>query len=264
MRKIRLYSDLHQEHKSDQFKIEKIENEQDQILILAGDIAHLKSIMKGQYDDFFRDLNERFYAIFYVMGNHEYYEKFVFGDKNESNKIKNYFSKFNKINIMDRYQSPVIIDNVVFVGATLFTNLNKMPPSLIEKSSNDFKFIKYVNEGRYSKFKPNHWLREFNLDFTYIAKVVKDNADKKIVVITHHAVSEKSFDLIEDPTSNYTEFYRSKLDNFIKDNENIVFWAYGHIHTGSDFMVGKTRIKSNPIGYYNINDNEKESLVNID
>lgn len=263
MRTMRLYSDLHQEHKFGKFKINKTIDEENQILILAGDIAHMKDIINGEYDNFFNELNHRFYKIFYIMGNHEYYEKFTFGDKKASDKIKNYFSKFEKVNILDRYSNPVDVDGVLFVGATLFTDLNKMPPSLIEKSSNDFKLIKYVNEGRYSKFKPNHWLREFNLDFSYIAKVVKNNNDKKIVVITHHAVSEKSFDFVEDPTSNYTEFYRSKLDNFIKDNDNIIFWAYGHIHTKEDFYVGKTRIKSNPIGYEKINDDEKESIINI-
>lgn len=263
MKTIRLYSDLHQEHKFGKFQINKISDEENQVLILAGDIANMKDIVRGEYDNFFNDLNERFYAIFYVMGNHEYYGKFSFGDKKSSDKIKDYFSKFNKITILDRYATPVEIDGFLFVGATLFTDLNKLSPALIDKSSNDFKLIKYVNEGRYSKFKPVHWLREFNLDYSYIRNVVKNNNDKKIVVITHHAVSEKSFDLVEDPTVSYTEFYRSKLDNFIEENSHIVFWVYGHIHTKEDFMVGGTRVKSNPIGYYSVTDDEKNSILKV-
>ena len=78
MKTTRVYSDLHQEFKEKNFfKIEPIENEKEQNLVLAGDIYHLSHLNKKEkgvfFDNFFGDLPERFNKVFLVLGNHDFY-----------------------------------------------------------------------------------------------------------------------------------------------------------------------------------------------
>jgi predicted phosphodiesterase len=43
--------------------------------------------------------------------------------------------------------------------------------------------------------------------------------------------------------------YASDLSEFILDNENIKVWVHGHMHDPVDYMIGDTRVVSNPRGY---------------
>jgi hypothetical protein len=43
--------------------------------------------------------------------------------------------------------------------------------------------------------------------------------------------------------------YASDLNDMILDNENIKVWIHGHMHDPVDYMIGNTRVISNPRGY---------------
>lgn len=260
---LRIYSDLHQEFKPDNFfEIAELGNEKEQILVLAGDYYHFKNILNGETDKQLDSWSQRFKYIFFVPGNHDYYRKYTLGYEKYIQDINAYFAKFKNIYFLNRFNPSIEIDGIVFIGATLFTNLNKDSYALINREGiSDFKYIKYNYRGAFSKFKPIHWLTEFNQDFSHIKKEVEKNKDKKLVVITHHAVTSKSIDLAEDPHGKYTEYYRSDLDYFIKDNPNIAAWIHGHIHTPFDFKLFETRIKSNPIGYETLIDAHPENSI---
>jgi hypothetical protein len=43
--------------------------------------------------------------------------------------------------------------------------------------------------------------------------------------------------------------YCSAMDEFVLDHENIRVWLHGHMHDPVDYMIGNTRVLSNPRGY---------------
>lgn len=254
---LRIYSDLHQEFKEKKrFEIAVLPNEKEQILVLAGDIIKLKSIVN--YLDFFKNLNDRFKAVLYVFGNHEYYN-FKIG-KEYFKRIEKELSGFKKIHLLSRYTKPFKINGYKFVGATLWTNNDGI--YMKKEMSNDFKKITYHYKGQYSTFSPVFWRNEFHHDFKYLVENIKKN--EKTIVITHHAPSIKNEDP-DDLTGEYKVFYRNELDYYIKEYDNIKLWIHGHIHNKDDFIVGETRVFSNPIGYYDIIDESPEySLIELE
>jgi len=40
------------------------------------------------------------------------------------------------------------------------------------------------------------------------------------------------------------------MDSFIEKNPSISHWISGHVHHNNDYMIGATRMISNPRGYY--------------
>ena len=48
--------------------------------------------------------------------------------------------------------------------------------------------------------------------------------------------------------------YSSDLSEFILDHPQIKLWTHGHTHEDFDYLIGSTRIVSNPRGYINYED----------
>ena len=82
----------------------------------------------------------------------------------------------------------------------------------------------------------------------YIKRITKKYKNKKVVILTHHAPSIQScLDIYKDDLE--SACFASNLENFIKSNPNIVAWVHGHVHNHNDYMIGTTRVISNPVGY---------------
>jgi len=275
--KIRVYSDLHQEHQKkstypakffeNRFEISPFKNEQEQTLIIAGDLFYLKDmrdIKQPQYIDYVSELASRFKAVVYVFGNHEFYMSKL--GKAYVLKAAEALSHIPNLHILSRHTPSVVIDGVKFVGATLWTDLS-YNPSLYHSdrySSNDFKYITY-NESptRFMKFRPNHWLKEHVADLKWIKQEVA-NAEHPVVVVSHHAPTSISKDPVDDPEDLYAQFYRSNQDTYIEENPQIAMWIHGHIHYPYDYMMGKTRIFSNPMDYdIHIDSTPERSYIEI-
>lgn len=265
---IRVYSDIHQEVKSHfnipKFKIAELDNEKEQILILAGDYLSLRDL---KHEDVFLDLkklSDRFKKVLYVFGNHEYYNGKIGGVYDEKN-IEAIQSVSDNIFVLSRHTPSIIIDNIKFIGATLWTDFNGKEVNFfdVKNTSNDFKYIKSAHNG-YTKYKPKHWLSEHIADINWIKKEVKNSNDMDTIVITHHAPYKSAIDPVDDPKNIYSKFYTSEQDDFIKDNKNIKMWIHGHIHYPFDFQLGDTRIFSNPQDYSLSEDkNPQRSLIKI-
>ena len=253
---IRVYADLHQEHKIKSiFTIAELPDEKNQVLILAGDIFKIKSIFRNY--DFFEDLSNRFHTVLYVFGNHEYYG-YKMGKK-YTKQVVDFLQDLSNLHILSRDTPLVEINNIQFIGATLWTNDKDVYTQ--RDKTNDFRKITYFDNGSYSRFNPNAWMKEFTKDYNWILNNI--DSKKKTVIITHHAPSTLNKD-VDDPNEIYKAFYKSSLDAFIENNKNIVLWAHGHIHNPDDFIVGNTRIFSNPIGYEKVVDDVPEkSLIHI-
>ncbi|TPW00725.1 MAG: metallophosphoesterase [Alphaproteobacteria bacterium] len=81
----------------------------------------------------------------------------------------------------------------------------------------------------------------------YIEARLKEQFDGPVVVVTHYAPSvgsiEKRFE--HDPLS---PCFASRLDELIGAS-NVDLWVHGHTHTTFDYMIKRTRVVCNAVGY---------------
>jgi Icc-related predicted phosphoesterase len=261
--KIKLVSDLHLE-----FSDINIQNDQDyDVLILSGDIliindlhdhpesnySHLeiKALKFGQsraqlFRDFLKRCSFQFPHVVYVAGNHEFYHGYFHKGVEH---LREECNKFPNVYFLERDQQ--IINGVVFVGGTLWTDCNKGDPlTLYSLSSmmNDFRVIRNDEHG-YTRLRPAHVIDRHRKTLGYIQHVVDANKDKTCVVVGHHA---PSFQSIGEQYKNETLMnggYASDLSEFILDRTQIKLWTHGHMHQTFDYMIGETRVVCNPRGY---------------
>jgi len=211
--KIQYVSDLHLE-----FGYRAIIQPAADILVLAGDIS-------SDFDyDFFYDVSRDFKHVLYVAGNHEFYGHTGLDHQHYINGC----GKFKNVHYLDKEK--IEIDGITFFGATLWSDLSRLIDALISKQMlNDYSWIKgWTPELATAEFKS-----------TVIPKVD--------VVITHYAPSYMS--VAEEYKGNVLNAsYASNLESTILDLEP-KYWIHGHMHTPVDYMIGNTRVVSNPRGY---------------
>jgi predicted phosphodiesterase len=70
----------------------------------------------------------------------------------------------------------------------------------------------------------------------------------KTIVLSHHAPHPRSL-LHQEPGPLIDAAYASNLQDMLIE-EKVDLWAHGHTHVPCDYRIGKTRIVSNPRGYF--------------
>ena len=192
MVKIALASDLHLEFET----ITLPNTEGAKVLILSGDICVAHSLhdhpinkpipedaMKPgrnqsaayKYREFFQHVSVEYDQVVYCAGNHEFYHG-RFPDAYDwlREEMKNY----SNIHFLDKEQ--VEIDDVTFVGGTLWTDMNKVDPTtmqLIESMMNDFRIIRN-SQHNFRRFLPGDAVRDHRETLEYIKSVVDSDASK--------------------------------------------------------------------------------------
>ena len=253
--KIALASDLHVE-----FGDIDLINEQDaDLLILAGDIVMLKDLDKqsergDRSRGFFQRISQNWPRALYVMGNHEHYS----GDFAKGvDRFRTFCEVHNIANIILLDKESIVIDGYDFHGGTLWTDFNDMDTFTMHNAAtamNDYKAVKNTNDTVSWKFLPKHALRDHQKMRNYL-QVVMDTyreagrEDNRVIVITHHAPSKSS---VHEKYSHDTlmngNFY-TNMDEFILANPQIQLWVHGHMHDPFDYGIGGTRVVCNPRGY---------------
>jgi predicted phosphodiesterase len=268
--KIKLVSDLHLEF-SDCY----INNDEGaDVLILGGDImiaqdlhdhpepnntADQTAIANGtglgrrqqaaqRFRDFFKRCSFQFPHVIYIMGNHEFYNgKFYAG----IDYMREECAKYPNVYMLE--QDMKIIDDVVFVGGTLWTNMNKRDPltmHAIEGMMNDFRIIR--NDKRnYAAMSALDVAIRHDKTLGYIKLIVQEHKDKKCVVVGHHSPSFQSVHETYQAQTLMNGGYHSNLSEFIMDHPQIKLWTHGHTHHPFDYVIGETRVVCNPRGYEN-------------
>lgn len=260
--KIALVSDAHLE-----FGDLEISNDDNaDVLILAGDILiaeDLRSYQRGEvvfelesksnryqrtvaYRKFLENCSNKFKHVLYVAGNHEFYHgywtKSLVALKEECDYFPNIKFMENKV---------AFIDGVRFIGASLWTDCNNQDPLCklhLESVMNDYRVIKY-DIGNYRKLRVADMLQRHQYSLSYIKNELQKTETVSTVMVTHHAPTFQSIspDYVSETLTNGG--YASDLSNLILDNPQIKLWVHGHIHAKNDYMVGNTRVVSNPRGY---------------
>lgn len=261
--KIAVCSDLHLEFSP----ITLPNTENAKVLILSGDICVAHSLhdhpinkpvpsdaMKPgrnqqaavKYREFFHHINMEYDHVVYVAGNHEFYHgRYPDTIQWLYDEMKNY----PNIHFLDADQ--VVIDDVTFVGGTLWTDMNKADPTtlqLIANMMNDFKIIRNSQQN-YRRFLPSDTVSHHRMTVDHIKKVVDSDNTKKYVVVGHHAPTPLSIHEMYKKDYWMNGGYHSDLSEFILDRPQIALWTHGHMHNPSDYMMGDTRIVCNPRGY---------------
>lgn len=250
--KLGICSDIHLE-----FGYLPIENKENiDVLILAGDILVARALGKEpsnyrekdieDFKQFFRDCSEKFPHVIYIMGNHEHYG----GDFNDSPTILREFCESIGSNVYFLDKETKEIDDVVFIGQTLWTDFNNENPismATAQGSMNDFRIIRNRVQGR--KFIPLDVLEEHKKCLSFIDEQTKIYSDKTCVVVGHHAPSHMSVKPNYERDYHMNGAYRSNLEEFIMSRPQIKLWVHGHTHSEFDYMVGDTRVVCNPRGY---------------
>jgi hypothetical protein len=257
---INLMSDLHLEFAD-------LELPGGDVLILSGDLCEAKNIKKDHYDPemvlfeherkdrrpdrWYRFLEEecskKYDHTIYVMGNHEHYG-FQF------HKTYNYIQSQLPDNVFLLENETHIVEDVTFVGATLWTDMNKgdaLTKFHVSQAMNDYREVTMFNESKnlYHRLTPDRTEQEHHNSRQYIQHVVSKNPSGKFVVVTHHAPSKMSIKPRYAGDHLMNGAYSSELGDFILDHPQIKVWTHGHTHDTFDYMIGSTRILCNPRGY---------------
>ena len=259
--RINIASDIHLEFGPIEFK----NTEGADALILSGDICVATHLAHKDDEDkrsqeihnFFEMCCNEYDNVIYVVGNHEHYN----GDFQYTipHLKENLCSYLENLHILDK--SVVTINDVTFIGGTLWTDMNKEDPSTlysIRGMMNDF--IKVFNgeiDNRGKPYKvvnrltPDDVVADHKAMLEYIHSVVDGKHDRKFVVVGHHAPSKLSTNPKYQDEYIMNGAYSSDLSEFILDHPQIKMWTHGHMHDPFDYLMGSTRVVCNPRGYIN-------------
>ena len=238
------------------------------VLILSGDICDARHLKKSMYNPdmvllehenpqqrpdryyrFFEEECSKYREVVMVMGNHEHYGF-------QYQKTYAHIAANLPDNIVLLENQTHTIDDVVFVGATLWTDMNQEDPLTMwhmTSAMNDYRQITMFNEAKnaYHRLQPERTVADFYRSRDYIRTVVEGQYDKKFVVVTHHAPTKMSTHPRYQTDVMMNGAYSSDLTQFILEHPQIKLWTHGHTHDPFDYMVGSTRIICNPRGYQN-------------
>lgn len=239
---IQVLSDTHIDY-LETSKFSEIYEKAADTIVLCGDIGEAKS---KKYEDFLTGLSKKFKYVIIIAGNHEYY----FSEFHSINKkIEEICKKLGNIFFLNN--SVLKLENVIFIGTTLWYDLKPEQYELVKNKMNDFNYIDINSDQKVRRLTPEDVkaMYDKNIDWLDSQLSLTDHLECGVVVLTHHAplsvgTSNKSY----EAKINGTLGYSNNLYNFIKSHR-INYWIFGHTHYKCYFAVDKTVIISNPVGY---------------
>lgn len=254
--KVRFCSDLHTEFFKDNSiddVLPHLPEDKETVLSIAGDLG-LMCLYDETIKQYLKILSKRFKYVLYILGNHEYYNSSYWGAELQFWKTKK-LPKNVKVMVNDH----IIINGVVFIGTTLWTNFdNRNPCAMIYANQNmsDFKVIKKKIYDKKFTITPEEMVDMFDINKKFIFDLVRKYENNKCVIITHHAPSIIGIDDNYKNDSLTPAFY-SELGNDICNHNNIIFWHFGHNHSSVDEIIHHTKLVCNPFGYFGKQENKK-------
>ena len=247
--KLYIFSDIHNEFRQGLYRINKQKDENDSVLILAGDIGVI--IKPETYLNFLRDCCNRFQFVIITEGNHEFYS----GGNISFDTYKSIGERYNLSNL---YTHKLIIERekIVILSQTLWTDFNKHSPTAMQDiyyGLNDYAQIEI-----FSDYRPLSTEDIYNIHIIQKKKLFDDvdyysGLGFKIICMTHHAPSNKSvMEKYKGSKINHG-FYSELEDEILK--RDIAYWIHGHMHDYMKYNIGETIVICNPKGYLFETDN---------
>lgn len=251
--KLRICSDLHTEFyrtsNAEELNsiIPDLPDDKETILIIAGDIglAHIKLTLHTPLTM----LSKRFKYVLWVMGNHFFYSNSIFNDHFA---IEEYSLLAPNVKLLEN--SVHVMDDVLFVGATLWTDFNNSNPMdmlYASKAMSDFRVIHKFDNG---VLRPEDTVNHHYRSKDYIFNILRNSEHRKKVVITHHGCTLESIPINYKGDKLNSAFVSDLSPEILRHQPDL--WIHGHTHDSLEYYVANTRVLCNPYGYKNYIENE--------
>lgn len=199
-----------------------------------------------EYRDFIAQCSSEFKHVIVIAGNHEFYNGKWVGSIQT---LRDEYGMYPNVHFLER--DMVTIDDITFVGGTLWTDMNGGDPltlHAINDMMNDYRMIRHDGLG-YTKLRPAHTLSRHIETLGYFKGVIDDRKNSKIVVVSHMAPSFMSIHEQYRRDKIMNGAYYTDLSEFILDRPQIKAWIHGHIHMKCQYWIGDTVVSCNPRGY---------------
>lgn len=265
-----LFSDLHLE-------FAPFELPGGDVLLLAGDVTVAAMFeerrtdkqsfrFRNQFEKFFAEECSKYSKVFYVAGNHEHYNGTY---ELTHDRLR---GAVEGTNVQFLENETVDLGDVLLYGATFWTDFdhnNPMAKLEAQRGMNDYHIIRSTKPGAmYTQSGSLHPDDTYNVNAhsrSVLAKVLDENPDKKVLVMTHMAPSMKSSHPRYGGTSNLLNYaYSNQMDRFVEERPNLKVWVHGHTHESHQYWLGDNcRVYCNPRGYAHYNRPGEQENVNF-
>jgi Calcineurin-like phosphoesterase len=195
--------------------------------------------------------------LLYVMGNHDFYSDHRLPEtkttwEEQRTRAPEIAAKHGVTLIDD---SVCVIDGVRFLGGTLWTDFLLRPPYVSHADAvrlagrmNDYRLIKIGRGRSHDVLKARDTIEAFKATRRFIESELAKPFDGETVLCTHHAASRLSLST-PDSLQDLDWCYASALDSWMSGPNAPALYLHGHIHSNRDYVIGGTRVVSNPRGY---------------
>lgn len=219
------------------------------VLVLAGDVAAYPEML----EEFFYTKVPQEIPVIFVPGNHEHEYQHIL---KAADMYKQMLKDLPNVTVLQN--ESVVIDDVVFLGSTLWSNFQAegmhRREALMDWASiiSDFKRIKSDHD----YLMPSEMEALSEKSRQYLVSEIERFQGRKIVVVTHFAPSLRSRSPRFEDDSGYGYWVNDMPDLFGKSSLHI----HGHVHDSMDYVENGTRVICNPRGHskqYNLSTNAK-------
>lgn len=237
--RVQLISDLHLEYLEEgdaSINFAMLVTPSAPILLIAGDVA--------TYDcpalpEFLNWVGSKFEFVFWVLGNHEFYNTKQVSMKDVKNKLQAMCPQ--NVHILDN--EAVIVDDMIIIGTTLWSYVPEKYIDKVQATISDYRYM-YGSDGNLITVADTNRFHAESVAF--IRGEVEKNRGKHVVVLSHYSPS-----LVDTLHPNY---YGSPLNHaFASDIEmsGVDVWCFGHTHYNVriDKHSNGYKLVSNQFGY---------------
>lgn len=243
--RIFLLSDLHLEGNNYKHPLPDAD-----VVVLAGDIFVARHMNRSSVvRKFFTKLSETYKHIIYIPGNHEYYEGYI--DAVDAH-IEHAFSEWGiTVHQLNRL-GYVVIDDVAFVGNTLWTDYDNGDPVQMQiafQCMSDFQLIfKRKTNTQFMPADAYELHLKNRLQIMTALQMLPEDMPK--VVVTHHCpIREMIHPKYEVSVLNWS--FASDMALFFEQKcmTNVKYWFCGHTHEKLTHVMNGVTVMTNPRGY---------------
>jgi hypothetical protein len=228
------------------------------VVVVAGDTA------EGAENSFavLREIVPEPIPVIFVMGNHEYYRRFL----GEELAFARAIAPSRNVFLLEN--DTVVVGGVVrFAGASLWTDYRMFgdsnAPAAMHAARfgmNDHRLIGWKREP-WARFRPQEAALLHAASRAFFAETFASPFEGTTVAISHHAPDIGSVparyasDILSAAFASTTlseldlALHRAREAPPAPAAKSPDFWIHGHIHDSADYRVGATRVIANPHGY---------------
>ena len=221
------------------------------VLILAGDVLEISLFrnsspsLRSQIHRFFEWVNGAYDKVLFLMGNHEYYD----GALNQAIQIlRETLTQNGWNNFVVLENDTIEFENVTLFGCTLWTSCRHRNPiamNAVQGALADYRKIGFINEnGEHIRITTDFTVELHDVSMRALKEFLATPTQKQRVVVTHYAPHIESIEPCYRKHPATDGFYEELFD--LIDGSDINVWVHGHTHYGVDYMIGQTRVISNP------------------